>query len=112
MNKCIKKSFISEHMLICKKYMCELLDEIEKNDFISGDTFYEKILYSMSKEEVMQKSFSEYETYGTFVTLRHPDPYCYRVWHSFRHGTTFFDVNTISERDYQWMSQNFAAISF
>lgn len=110
--KCLQKSFISEHMLISKKYMCEMLDEIEANTFLKGDTFYEKILYCMNQDEILQSNFSEFETFGCYMTLRHPGEYRYRVWHSFRHGATFFDNKTISERDYAWLGKDFVAISF
>lgn len=112
MKKCLKKSFISEHMLFSKKYMCEMLEEIESNSALKGNTFYEKVLYCMSQDEILESNFSEFETYGTYMTLKHPGEYRYRVWHSFRHGATFFDPATISEEDYAWMGKDFAAISF
>ena len=72
MRKCIKKSFISEHMLINTKLMCQLLDKIESNSLIEGDTFWEKIIHAIPPRRIVDSAFSEFETYGTFVALTEP----------------------------------------
>lgn len=112
MGKVIKKSFISEHMIIKKQYMLELIDEIEGNDSIKGSKFYEKIINAIDPIKIMSNSFSEFETYGTFVALRHTNEYKLRNWYSFRYGGDFFDINKISESDFKWLSRDFYAISF
>lgn len=112
MRKCVSKSFISEHMLFRVDLMKKLIDSIMSNGNIAGNVFYEKILNAISPEKIQSSSFSEFETYGTFVCLNEPSAYRMREWHSFRLAGEFFDINTISDNDYNWLSQDFSAISF
>lgn len=112
MSKCIEKSFVSEHMLFRCDIMKQLIADIENNQTIPGELFWEKIIYSIDAAQIQESSFSEYETYGTYVCTNYPSTYRIRNWHSFRLGGEFFDPNTITEADYQWLSQDFNAISF
>ena len=45
--KVIERSFISEHMLIKTDIMRNLIEDIEKNDTLNGDTFWKKIINSI-----------------------------------------------------------------
>ncbi|MCR5671757.1 MAG: DUF6492 family protein [Butyrivibrio sp.] len=110
--KVIERSFISEHMLINRDIMRALISDIEKNDKIEGERFWEKIINCIEPEKIYDSSFSEFETYGTYVALRHPSVYKLREWHSFRLGASFFDINTICDRDFAWLGKDFDAISF
>ena len=110
--KVIERSFISEHMLFRTDIMCSLIAEIEKNDNIPGTRFWEKIINAIEPEKIYDSSFSEFETYGTFVALRYPSVYKLREWHSFRLGASFFDMHTICDRDFEWLGRDFDAISF
>lgn len=110
--KMIERSFISEHMLIRADIMRQLLDDIEKNDRIPGTRFWEKIINAIDEDKIQSSSFSEFETYGTYVALKYPSVYKLRDWHSFRQGGTFFSINTICDRDFEWLSKDFGAISF
>lgn len=112
MRKCIEKSFISEHMLINCELMRSLLRDIEANQNIPGTTFWEKIIHAIDTENLQSNSFSEFETYGTYMALRHPHAYRLRDWHSFRYGGVFFRLDTISDDDYEWLGRDFYAISF
>ena len=112
LKKLIERSFISEHMLIRVDIMRELIDSIEKNDAIEGKHFWEKIINAIPEDKIQSSAFSEFETYGTYVALKHPDVYKLREWHSFRQGGTFFKIGTISDRDFNWLSKDFDAISF
>lgn len=112
MHKAIAASFISEHMLFSKKIMQSLISKIESNNTIPGGTYWEKILHSMTPTDIANASFSEFETYGTFVCFTNPSIYMLRDWHSFRLGAEFFDPNTICERDFNWLGKDFFAISF
>ena len=112
MKKSIPKSFISEHMLMNCDIMKGLICEIESNDAIPGKVFWEKIIYAIDVDKLQSNSFSEFETYGTYVTYKYPAAYCFRDWHSFRYGGEYFDPNTISDRDYEWLGRDFYAISF
>ena len=112
MEKAIGPSFVSEHMLFNKRIVQELISQIEANDTIIGTYFWEKVIHSIGTSKIQSSAFSEYETYGTYVALRHPMAYRLREWHSFRLGAEFFDPNIISERDYEWLGRDFTAISF
>jgi hypothetical protein len=110
--KVIERSFISEHMLIKVEIMKNLIAEIESNESIDGTAFWEKIINAIPAEKIQDSSFSEFETYGTYTAIRFQDVYKLREWHSFRQGGTFFSIDTISDRDFNWLSKDFDAISF
>jgi len=112
MRKCIEKSFISEHMLISCDIMRKLLEDIERNEKIQGDAFWEKIIFSIEADDLQSNSFSEFETYGTYVAMKYPEAYRLRNWHSFRYGGVFYNLDTISDSDYKWLGKDFFAISF
>lgn len=112
MGKVIEKSFISEHLLFKCEYMNELICAIESNDALEGDTFWEKIIHAIEPERITRSAFSEFETYGSYVAIKYPETYKIRNWHSFRVGGDFFDPKTICDRDYEWLSKDFFAISF
>lgn len=112
LKKFIEPSFISEHMLFKCDIMKGLIDKIESNDSISGSRFYEKIINCIPLEDIQGNGFSEFETYGSFVCLTSPMTYKLREWYSFRLAGEFFNPETISEYDYEWLGRDFDAISF
>lgn len=112
LRKVIRSSFISEHMMFCAQTVKELVSVIESNETLKGEKYWERILRTIEPIQIHQSAFSEFETYGTFVALRHPEMYRIREWHSFRLGGEFFDPNTICDRDYTWLGKDFDAISF
>ncbi|MCR4739809.1 MAG: HAD-IIIC family phosphatase [Lachnospiraceae bacterium] len=112
MKKCIEKSFISEHMLMKKDFMQEMIKAIEGDERLAGKTYYEKILRTIDRDKLKASSFSEFETYGTFVSMKHFGAYKLRNWHSFRYCGNFFDPDTITDEDYEWLSHDFEAVSF
>lgn len=111
-HKCIEPSFISEHMLMKCEIMRSLIEDIEKAEHIQGEHFWEKILNAIEVEQIQESSFSEFETYGTYVCFKYPTAYRLREWHSFRMAGEFFHPDTISDEDYLWLSHDFAAVSF
>lgn len=110
--KCIDRSFISEHMIMDCDLLRELTEKIESNTALDGSSFWEKIIRCLDASLLMDSSFSEFETYGTYVMTNHPDSYVLRSWNSMRYGAMFFDKDAISDRDYVWLSKDFYAISF
>lgn len=112
MGKCIKKSFISEHMLMNCDIMKQLVEDMEGNQNLEGKYFWEKILRAIGADKIQDNGFSEFETYGTYVCFNHSEAYRLRDWHSFRLGGEFFDQNTICDRDFEWLGKDFFAISF
>ena len=104
-HKVAKGSFISEHMLIKSAYMRELLDEI-------GSDFQAAIINAIDVKDLSSSGFSEFETYGSYVTVRHPDSYTMREWHSLRCGKRFYaDSSLIDEENRLWLSTKYDAIS-
>ncbi|MBO6241721.1 MAG: hypothetical protein J6O61_12920 [Butyrivibrio sp.] len=108
--KIIEKSFVSEHMLFKVDLMKEMLSEIERTDF-SGEHFSEKILYAVGSENLNQ-GFSEFETFGSWVGVRHSSEYKLRNWNSFRNTNFFVDISDVSEEDLNWLSKDFDAATF
>ena len=112
LKKFIEPSFISEHMLFNCDIVKRLIYKIESNDTIRGNRFYEKIINCIPLEDIQENGFSEFETYGSFVCLTSPQTYKLREWYSFRLAGEFFDPETISDDDYEWLGRDFDAISF
>lgn len=76
-------SFITEHMLFKKEYVNELLSEIE-NSSVEGNTWIDKCINACNF--FMTEVFSEFELYGSYVSVKHPDEYRTRQLRSFRNG--------------------------
>ncbi len=94
-------------MIFNSRYMKEMIEAIESNENIKGTTFWEKILNSIRLEHIQENSFSEFETYGTYMMTKHPEVYAYRNWHSFRYGGYYFHPEQMTEHDYEWMGRDF-----
>jgi len=113
--KVIGPSFISEHMLIDCRIMKEMIADIVHNHKVcSGESvsFYEAIIKAIPAEKMQDASFSEFETYGSYVALKNPTRYRLREWHSFRLGAHFFHPEQMKASDYKWLAKDFQAISF
>ena len=113
LRKCIKGSFISEHMIIRTDLMRKMLDEIESNESLDGRNFAEKIINAVPVESLEKSGFSEFETFGTYVCSRFPGEYGIRNWKSLRFGGVFFDCGRgLSDENVRWLSACYDAISF
>ncbi|WP_051211754.1 DUF6492 family protein [Butyrivibrio fibrisolvens] len=108
--KIIQKSFISEHMLFKKEYMQEMIKEIENTSY-PGSAFYEKILYAAGNDNI-SLGFSEFETYGTYVGMRHSSAYVLRDWKSFRNINFFVDISKVTQEDLEWLSKDYHSATF
>lgn len=111
-HKVIKKSFVSEHMLFDSGIMREIIKNLEDNSELKGDRFFDKILFAINPEKIRSMGFSEFETYGTYVALKHPSDYMLKDWHSLRFGAYFFNPDEMSDEDFEWLGKDFDAISF
>ena len=107
---CIKKSFISEHMMFSKKIMLELINKIEKNSNIKGKYFFEKIMYSIDKKYANASGFSEFETYGCFTYTYYRDTMKFRNLITLRNAKYLFGDN-ILDSTLKWLSKDFDTIS-
>ena len=111
--KLIDKSYISEHMMIQTEFMKNLLKEIELNNKIPGNFFWEKILMSIDIKNMNFSGFSEYETYGTYVDSKYQYTYRHRNWFSLREAKTYFGSSeNLNKDDLIWLSKYYQALSF
>lgn len=103
-------SFIAEHMLINKDRMIELISEIESNSSLYGSSFFEKILYSINKNNLSKSGFSEFETYGSFILHNYPSTYSMRRLKTARHAKIVLGVSP-SESALNWFSKCYDTLS-
>ncbi len=112
LRKVMAPSFVSEHMLFRCDLVKNLIGDIEANDKVPGKIWWEKILCSIRKEKLIGSSFSEFETYGTYVAVKHNEEYRLREWHSLRYAGMFFRIDGVEEKDWNWLGIDFNAASF
>ena len=111
-HKTAEGSFISEHMIVKTEYMRELIGEVEANTDLEGKNFQEKIMSAVNAEDLCRSGFSEFETFGSYVSVRHNSGYDFRKWHSLRSGGRFYRASSdIDERNIKWLSSKYDAIS-
>lgn len=110
MHKVIEKSFISEHMIFDVACVKELINSIMESK-IPGNSYYEKILNSISAAD-MALGFSEFETYGTYMYINHPDKYILRDWSSMRYAGYLFKPSELTENDISWLAVDYDAVTF
>ncbi len=105
-------SFIAEHMLINTNHMKELLNQIESNIEIKGNSFYEKIINAVEIRYLTGSGFSEFETFGTFLYKNYREYYSFRRWKSMRNGGFFYKLDEMTKNERLWLAKNYHAISF
>lgn len=77
-------SYIAEHMVFIPQIVSRMLKDIEKSN-ISGDHWFEKIINAGDYSTALP-TFSEFETYGTYINTYYPELYRLRHLNTFRHG--------------------------
>ncbi len=110
LSKNVEGSFVAEHMVFGRTYMEGLIEAIE-NTSLEGDRFWEKIIAAVD-DDYITLGFSEFETYGTFVTEKFPEAYGYRQFSSFRRGSWFVKESDLTEEDMEWLSKDYDAVTF
>lgn len=83
--KQVSFSFISEHFMIKKAYMIELLDQFR---FLSSgkSSWVWTVLDAVADDCLGASGFSEFETYGNFIAFKHADSFRCRSVKSTRYG--------------------------
>ncbi len=110
--KQIQGSFVTEHMMVDKYIMIELIQKIEENNEIPGEKFYEKILYSIDNiEDLLKSGFSEFETYGTYLISQYPQNLKFRELKTLRDGKRALGEYR-NEKVLEWVSHSYDTISF
>ncbi len=105
------RSYIAENMMFNKSIMLELINVIQSNQNLKGNTWYEKIVYALEPESVSQLGFSEFETYGNYCLTYHPHHYIERTLPSFRSGG-LIQGRFVSDRILRQLSFDQATASF
>lgn len=103
-------SYIAEHMMFNKDIMKEMINKIEESG-IEGEKWYEIILNSLESEHISPFSFSEFETYGTYCSVFHPDLYVERCLNGFRKGG-LIQGRFVSDIILKKMAEDFDMASF
>lgn len=111
LKKVREESFIAEHMLIHTEYMREMIEEIEGKEELKGRYFFEKILSAVEPSMLCSSGFSEYETFGTYMTTKHPEVYHCIPYSSCRYAVSMIGYNPSPEQ-IRWLAGKYEAISF
>lgn len=103
--KIYPSSFISEHMFIYTDFMKQMLDDIESNQKIEGESFWEKIINAICCIDLLKSGFSEFETYGNYVCQKWPVAYKIRKLKSCRKSMRNFDRDISEEMLQEYAKQ-------
>lgn len=103
-------SFISENMVIDCKIMKEMISQIESKKENAGESFYEKILYAVNKEDLAYSGFSEFETYGNYVMYKHRSRYVLERKMALRSGA-FLLGSCPGKEQLEWISKDYDVVS-
>ena len=82
-------SFISEHMLINSKIMNNLISLIEKTNS-KNHSWIKTLISHINKDSLNGSGFSEFETYGTYLSKYHIDSFVTNKLKSCRHTYSLF----------------------
>lgn len=105
-DKQIQKSFISEHMLIKSDIMNEMIDNICNHQ--NRLEWYKIIIDALPLHE--PNAFSEFESYGTYVSAYYPNLYFGRTLNTWRNAGLIFGRN-IKDKDIEALSVDLDIIS-
>lgn len=105
-----KESYIAENMMISKALMQEMIEKINSNSNLTGDTFYEKILRAVDSKIVRATGFSEFETYGNYVMTLHPESYHKIKLRTQRLGA-FIVGDTPTTEQLEWAAKDYDIMS-
>ncbi len=102
-------SFISEHMMVNKKYMRKLIEEIEEKS--CGKSWPLTILDLVEDVHLGGSGFSEFETYGNYIHQHNPGCYRLRELRSLRSGSKHAGYQP-GRSDLYLLSREYAYASF
>lgn len=103
-------SFITEHMMFSSCLMKKMINYIERNNSLAGDSFWEKIINSIAIDKLNLSGFSEFETYAAYVLNNHPDTYEIRQWKNLRNGKYYVGKNP-SKEILNWIGEEYDVLS-
>lgn len=110
-DRSVSFSFISEHFMVNAGHMRELLQLIETQASEAKNWVY-AILDQITSGNLKNSGFSEFETYGNFLQVHHPESYCCRPLNSSREGATLFGMSPNKCDLYYLLKQGYCFVSF
>lgn len=110
LNRTTDNSFICEHLLVNVHIMRNLLHDLEIFGTAQKKTFFENIMYSISKDLINLSGFSEFETYASYVMNEYSDTHILRYWKNLRNAGIYIGRN-LSKSNVNWLSKSFEVIS-
>ena len=102
-------SYVAENLLFNTSIVKEIIEIIESNDKIAGNTFYEKIINAVAPQD-FQSGFSEFETYGNYVRIKHPSLYGSLNLRTLRNGSFFVGIEPTQDQ-VEWAQRDFDIMS-
>lgn len=109
LNKNNDYSYIAEHMMFNSDIVKEIISEILSSR-VNGNFWFEKII-NAGDFSINPQTFSEFETYGTFVSSKYPKLYETRRLNTFRFGG-YIQGRSINDRKLERMSFDVDTMSF
>ena len=103
-------SFVAEHMAFDSQIVRQMLSEIVARHPEKGSTFFEVILNSISVEDIPIAGFSEFETYGNYVSIKYPELVKMRKLHTLREAAYILGGSP-SREQLDWASRDYDIIS-
>ena len=103
-------SFIAEHFMVKKEFMKKLIATISDQP-PSKQLWVWKIMNAIDQAHLSYAGFSEYETYGNFVSMHYPESITCRPLPSWRFGSTDFGLSP-NKYDLFSLSRRYSYVSF
>ena len=88
----------------------EIIKDIETNNSLKGKLFFEKILYAIKPNIILESGFSEYETYGNYMMTYYPDKVQIRSLRTLREAVYILGKNPSYEQ-LMWAKKDYDIIS-
>lgn len=107
-----ENTYVGHYMLMMKHIVKDMLQQIERNETLHGNIWWEKIMYSIEADDIGKSGFSEFETYGEFVNLYYPNSYWMREDICNQTSTRLFLGNHPTEEKLQWAGKEFQILGF
>lgn len=111
LEKVIEGSFITEHMIFNCTIMKELIEKINSNQKIKGNSFWEKVLNAININDISGSGFSEFETYGNYYYKYYPEKFQIRKLKTIRYGKVLFGEKPTNQQ-LEWVAKKYDTISF
>lgn len=111
LDKMFNFSFIAEHLLIKTTIMKEIIAKIQSKNDVEGNYYFEKILNSVSLNDLPKSGFSEFETYGTYALSKYIESFEVRKINTWREAGSYLRQIKITTEILEIFSKDFDTIS-